>query len=41
MGIEICRATLDDYLKRWNFTPQRPVIYNRQQNEALVEKWLN
>jgi hypothetical protein len=35
------RTTLDKYLKRWGFTPQRPVIYNRQQNEAEVEKWLN
>jgi transposase len=41
IGIEMCRTTLDDYLKRWGFTPQRPVIYNRQQNEAAVEKWLN
>jgi transposase len=41
LGVEICRTTLDDYLKRWNFTPQRPVIYNRQQNEAAVEKWIN
>jgi transposase len=39
--IEIRRTTLDKYLKRWGFTPQRPVIYNRQQNEAAVEKWLN
>jgi transposase len=38
--IEIRRTTLDNYLKRWGFTPQRPVIYNRQQNEAAVEKWL-
>jgi transposase len=29
-GIEIRRTTLDKYLKRWGFTPQRPVIYNRQ-----------
>jgi transposase len=41
IGVEICRTTLDDYLKRWGFTAQRPVIYNRQQNEAAVEKWLN
>jgi transposase len=39
--IEIRRTTLDNYLKRWGFTPQRPVIYNRQQNEIAVEKWLN
>jgi hypothetical protein len=40
IGIEIYRTTLDDYLKRWGFTPQRPVIYNRKQNEVAVEKWL-
>jgi transposase len=39
--IEIRRTTLDNYLKRWGFTPQRPVIYNRKQNEAAVEKWIN
>jgi transposase len=36
--IEIRRTTLDNYLKRWGFTSQRPVIYRRQQNEAAVEK---
>jgi hypothetical protein len=28
-GVEIRRTILDNYLKRWGFTPQRPIIYHR------------
>jgi transposase len=39
-GITIKRSTLSYYLKRWEFTPQRPVIYNKKQKPEAVEKWL-
>jgi len=39
-GIQVKRSTLSEYLKRWEFTPQRPAIYNKKQNPAAVKKWL-
>jgi transposase len=38
--IEVKRSTLSEYLKRWGFTPQRPVIYNKKQNPEAVKRWL-
>jgi transposase len=39
-GVNIKRSTLSEYLKRWDFTPQRPVIYSKKQNPESVKKWL-
>jgi transposase len=39
-GIRVKRSTLSVYLKRWEFTPQRPVIYNAKQNPETVRVWL-
>ena len=32
--------TVGEYLKRWGFTPQKPVKRAREQNPKAVEKWL-
>ena len=39
-GIEIPVRTMGEYLKRWGFTPQKPVKKAYQRNEAHVQKWL-
>jgi transposase len=39
-GIQIKRSTLSVYLKRWEFTPQRPAIYNKKQKPEEVRIWL-
>ena len=40
-GIEIPIRTIGDYLKRWNFTPQKPLKRAYEQNPKAVSKWLN
>jgi transposase len=32
--------TVGEYLKRWGFTPQKPIKWAREQNPAAVERWL-
>ncbi len=32
--------TIGEYLKRWNFTPQKPIKVAYQRNDKAVEKWL-
>ncbi len=39
-GIDIPVRTMGDYLKRWGFTPQKPLKRAREQNPAQVEAWL-
>jgi len=39
-GLKVSRSTLNEYIKRWGFTPQRPVIYNKKQNSEAVKRWL-
>jgi transposase len=39
-AINIKRSTLAVYTKRWGYTPQRPIIYNRKQNPKEVKEWL-
>jgi transposase len=39
-AINVKRSTLAVYTKRWGYTPQRPIIYNRKQNPEEVKKWL-
>lgn len=33
--------TIGDYLKRWNFTPQKPAKKARRQDSAAVRRWLD
>ncbi|WP_262947649.1 IS630 family transposase, partial [Xenorhabdus indica] len=37
--IEIAERTLTDYLKRWEFTPQKPLKRAYEQNPKAIEKW--
>ena len=40
-GIHIPVRTMGDYLKRWGFTPQKPLKKAWEQSPARVEAWLN
>ncbi|WP_459942059.1 IS630 family transposase [Deferrisoma palaeochoriense] len=40
-GITMPVRTIGDYLKRWGFTPQKPLRRAYEQNPKAVEKWLN
>jgi transposase len=39
-GIEMPVRTVGEYLKRWGFTPQKPVKRAKEQNPEAVERWL-
>jgi len=39
-GIDIPVRTITDYLKRWKFTPQKPVKKAYEQNPNAIEQWL-
>lgn len=39
-GVVLPIRTVGDYLKRWGFTPQKPIKNAYQRNEEHVEKWL-
>jgi transposase len=38
-GIELPLRTISDYLKRWGFTPQRPIKRAYEQNPKAVSQW--
>ena len=40
-GMDIPVRTIGDYLKRWNFTPQKPLKRAYEQNPKAVKKWLD
>jgi len=40
VGIKMPIRTVGEYLKRWGFTPQKPVKRAYEQNPKAVEKWL-
>jgi len=40
-GIELPLRTISDYLKRWGFTPQKPLRRAYEQDPRAVERWLN
>ena len=40
-GIEMPIRTVGEYLKRWGFTPQKPIRRAYKQNPKQVEAWLN
>lgn len=39
-GIDMPLRTITDYLKRWGFTPQKPVRRAYEQNPLQVQQWL-
>ena len=39
-GVKLAKRTVGDYLKRWNFTPQKPIVRAYEQNPEAVKKWL-
>jgi len=39
-GIEVPLRTVTDYLKRWGFTPQKPVKQAYEQDQKKVKRWL-
>ena len=39
-GIEMPIRTVGEYLKRWGFTPQKPVKRAYQRNDVAVQNWL-
>ncbi len=39
-GIRLSRWTVGRYLKRWGFTPQKPIKRAYERNPAVVKKWL-
>ena len=39
-GIQMPVRTVGDYLKRWGFTPQKPVKRAYEQNPKAVQRWL-
>lgn len=41
IGIEMPIRTVGEYLKRWGFTPQKPIKGAYEQNPEAVKKWLN
>ena len=40
-NIDIPIRTMGNYLKRWGFTPQKPVTRAYERNEKHVQKWLD
>ena len=40
-SIDMPIRTVGEYLKRWGFTPQKPLRRAYKQNPKAVEKWLN
>jgi transposase len=41
IGIEMPIRTVGEYLKRWGFTPQKPIKRAYEQSEPAVKKWLD
>jgi transposase len=40
-GFDMPIRTVGEYLKRWGFTPQKPLKYAYERNPELVKKWMN
>jgi hypothetical protein len=39
-GVKLSLQSVSDYLKRWEFTPQRPVKRATERNEPAIAAWL-
>ena len=40
-GIKLCIRAVGNYLKRWGFTPQKPIKRAYEQRPEAVKKWLD
>src|SRR4051794_22483171 len=40
MGVTLAVRTVGDYLRRWGFTPQRPIRRARERQDTAVQAWL-
>ncbi|MFM7461793.1 MAG: IS630 family transposase [Burkholderiales bacterium] len=41
LGIELPVRTMGEYLKRWGFTPQKPILRTYERCPAKVQRWLD
>jgi len=39
--VKIALRTISDYLKRWGYSPHKPMKRAYEQNPKAVERWLN
>ena len=39
--VRVAIRTIGDYLKRWGFTPQKPIKKAYEQNPKAVQEWLD
>lgn len=39
LGVEIPIRTIGEYLKRWHFTPQKPVYLRGERDDEEIERW--
>jgi transposase len=39
-GVRLALRTVSDYLRRWNFTPQRPIKRALERQDAAIQAWL-
>ena len=40
-GIKLCVRAVGDYLKRWGFTPQKPITRAYERRPEAIKKWLD
>jgi len=40
-GVELAVRSVGDYLKRWGFTPRKPITRAYEQQPAAVKKWFD
>jgi transposase len=40
-GIKLCVRAVGNYLKRWNFTPQKPITRAYERRPEAIKKWLD
>lgn len=40
LGLELPIRTVGEYLKRWGFTPKKPIKRAYQRNDTVVQEWL-
>jgi transposase len=39
-GVQLALRTVSDYLRRWSFTPQRPIKRALERQDAAIQAWL-
>ena len=39
-GVRLALRTVSDYLRRWGFTPQRPIKRALERQDAAIQAWL-